>query len=62
MKAVVYEKYGSPDVLELKEIEKPMVMEDDILVKIHAASMNAVDWHLRSGSPFMARLMARLMF
>jgi len=57
VKAVVYERYGSPDVLEFGEIEKPMVMEDDILVKIHAASMNAVDWHLRSGTPFMARLM-----
>ena len=57
MKAVVYEKYGSPDVLEYREIEKPTVMEDDILVKIHASSMNAVDWHIRSGTPFMARLM-----
>jgi NADPH:quinone reductase-like Zn-dependent oxidoreductase len=65
MKAVVYEKYGTPDVLEYREIEKPMVMEDDILVKIHAASMNAVDWHIRSGTPFMARLMggsARTLF
>jgi len=57
LKAVVYEKYGSPDVLEYREVEKPMVMEDDILVKIHASCMNAVDWHIRSGTPFMARLM-----
>jgi NADPH:quinone reductase-like Zn-dependent oxidoreductase len=57
VKAVVYEKYGSPDVLEYREVEEPTVMEDDILVKIHASSMNAVDWHIRSGTPFMARLM-----
>lgn len=57
MKAVVYEKYGSPDVLEYREIEKPTVMEDGILVKIHAASMNPIDWHSRSGTPSMARLL-----
>jgi len=57
MKAVVYEKYGSPDVLEYREVEKPTVTEDDILVKIHASCMNAIDWHLRSGTPFMARLL-----
>lgn len=57
MKAAVYEKYGSPDVLEYREVEKPKITEDGILVKIFAASMNAVDWHIRSGTPFMARLM-----
>ena len=57
MKAVVYEKFGSPDVLEYKEVDKPIVNEDDILVKIHASSMNAVDWHIRIPSPSFARLM-----
>ena len=57
MKAVVYEKFGSPDVLEYREVEKPTVMEDDILVKIHASSMNAVDWHIRIPTPSFARLM-----
>ena len=61
MKAVVYEKYGSPEVLEFKEIEKTSVMDDDVLVKIHAASMGPLDWNIRSGSPFLARLMAGLM-
>ena len=51
MKAVVYEKFGSPDVLEYREVEKPMVKEDDILVRIHASSMNAVDWHIRIPTP-----------
>jgi len=57
LKAVVYEKFGSPDVLEYREVEKPTVMEDDILVKIHASSMNAIDWHIRVPTPSMARLM-----
>jgi NADPH:quinone reductase-like Zn-dependent oxidoreductase len=56
MKAVVYEKYGSPEVLEYKEIEKPTVLDDDVLVKINAAAMNPLDWRLRSGTPFLARL------
>jgi len=57
MKAVVYEKFGSPDVLEYKEVEKPTVTEDDLLVKIHASSMNAIDWHIRIPTPSFARLM-----
>lgn len=56
MKVVYYEKYGPPEVLEYKEIEKPVVMDDDVLVKIHAAAMNPLDWRLRSGTPFLARL------
>ena len=57
MKAIVYEKFGSPDVLEYKEIEKPTVNEDDILVKIHTSAMNAVDWHIRIPTPSFVRLM-----
>jgi NADPH:quinone reductase-like Zn-dependent oxidoreductase len=57
MKAVIYEKFGSPDVLEYREVEKPTVMEDDILVKIHASCMNAIDWHIRVPTPSMARLL-----
>ena len=57
MKAVIYEKFGSPDVLEYKEVEKPAVNEDNVLVKIHASSMNAVDWHIRIPTPSFARLM-----
>src|SRR3989454_8673803 len=56
MKAIVCTQYGSPDVLRLKEVEKPAPKEDEVLVTIHAASANPLDWHLMRGSPFRARL------
>ena len=55
MKAIVYPKYGSPDVLQFKEVEKPAPNDGEILVKIHAASANPLDWHLMRGKPFLAR-------
>lgn len=57
MKAIVYEKYGSPDVLQLREIEKPIVKENEVLIKVHAVGVNAADWHLMRGEPFAMRLM-----
>src|SRR6266566_2798299 len=57
MKAMVNTKYGSPDVLQLKEIEKPTPQDNEVLVKVHAASVNAADWHLLRGKPFLMRLM-----
>lgn len=56
MKAIVYTKYGSPDVLQLKEVEKPAPKEREVLVKIHAASANPADWHTMRATPFLARL------
>lgn len=56
MKAIVYTKYGSPDVLELKEVEKPMPKEDEVLVRVHAMSVNPADWRRMRGAPFLARL------
>jgi 2-desacetyl-2-hydroxyethyl bacteriochlorophyllide A dehydrogenase len=56
MKAIVYTEYGSPDVLQLKEVEIPSPKEDEVLVKVHAASVNAADWHLMRAEPFLARL------
>ncbi len=56
MKAIVYERYGSPDVLQLKEIDKPVPKDDRVLVKVRAASVNAYDWHMLRGKPFLVRL------
>ena len=55
MKAIVYERYGPPDVLQLRDVEKPTPNDDEILIQVHAASANPADWHLMRGSPFPAR-------
>jgi NADPH:quinone reductase-like Zn-dependent oxidoreductase len=56
MRAILCERYGSPDVLELREIDKPAVGDDDVLVQVHASSVNPLDWHVVTGTPFIARL------
>ena len=56
MKAIVYTKYGSPDVLQLKEVEKPAPKDDEVLIRVHAASVNSWDWDLLRGTPFLNRL------
>ena len=56
MKAIVYRCYGSPDVLQLEDIEKPVPADDEVLVKVHAASVNPLDWHYMRGSPYLMRL------
>ena len=56
MKAIVYTKYGSPDVLQLKEVEKPAPKENEVLVKVYATSVNAADWHLLTADIFLVRL------
>jgi NADPH:quinone reductase-like Zn-dependent oxidoreductase len=61
MKAMVNQEYGSPDKLELQEIVLPVVKDDELLVKVQAASVNWLDWHFLTGTPFLARLMSGLL-
>jgi NADPH:quinone reductase-like Zn-dependent oxidoreductase len=56
MKAVVARCYGSPDVLSLEELAKPTPADDQLLIKVHAAAVNPVDWHSMRGSPYIMRL------
>jgi NADPH:quinone reductase-like Zn-dependent oxidoreductase len=56
MKAIVYHEYGSPDVLKLEEVEKPVPGDDEILVKVHAVSVNRSDWEALVGKPLYARV------
>ena len=58
MKAITYQEYGSADVLEVKDIRKPDVEDDGVLVRVRAASVNPYDWHFMRGLPYVARLMA----
>ncbi|HEY2942635.1 MAG TPA: NAD(P)-dependent alcohol dehydrogenase [Vicinamibacteria bacterium] len=57
LKAIVQERYGSPDDLELREVEKPVVGDDDVLVRVRAASVHPDVWHVASGRPYVLRLM-----
>ncbi len=56
MKAIVCTKYGSPDVLQLQEVAKPAPQVDEVLIKIHAASINSRDWRFMRANPFFIRL------
>ncbi|MDA0711216.1 MAG: NAD(P)-dependent alcohol dehydrogenase [bacterium] len=56
MKAIVYEKYGAPDVLRLADIDTPAPLPDQVLIKIHAASLNPLDWHYMRGIPYLVRM------
>ncbi len=57
MKAMVYTQYGPPDVLQFKEVTTPTPADDEVLIKLYAASVNPFDWHLMRGKPWFLRLM-----
>src|SRR5437870_9565438 len=56
MKAAVRDRYGSPDVVELREIDTPVPADNEVLVRVRAASVNPADWYGVAGTPFVARL------
>ena len=63
MKAVVYEQYGPPEVLQFREVEKPVPKDSEVLIKTHAATVTTGDWRLRSlNAPYGFRFLMRLMF
>lgn len=57
MKAVVYNRFGSPDVLQIQDVEKPIPRDDEVLIRVHAASVNPLDWHFMRGTPYLGRLL-----
>ncbi len=60
MKAIVYEQYGPPDVLQFREVEDPVIGDEDVLIKICAAAANPYDWHFVRGEPYFMRLVVGL--
>jgi NADPH:quinone reductase-like Zn-dependent oxidoreductase len=57
MKAIVQDIYGPPEVLSMREIDRPVVGDDDVLVRVHAAGLDQGVWHVTAGMPYMVRLM-----
>jgi len=62
MKAIVQDRYGSPDALRFQEVDTPVAAEHQVLVRVHAAAVNAYDWHVMRGDPYVARLMDGAVF
>lgn len=57
MKAIVQDRYGSPDVLEVREVQKPRMGQDDVLLRVRAAGVHIGDWHVMAGRPYLMRIM-----
>jgi len=60
VRAIVQDRYGSPDLLELREVKKPAVEDDGVLVSVRAAAVNPLDWHMSRGKPFIGRMLMGL--
>ena len=61
MKAAIYNRYGPPDVVHIREVEEPTPKEHEALIRVHAASINPLDWHFMRGTPYFVRLMTGLL-
>jgi NADPH:quinone reductase-like Zn-dependent oxidoreductase len=61
MKAIRYDRYGPPDVLELRDVEMPAVGDGEVLIRVRAASLNPLDWHFMRGEPYLVRILAGLL-
>ena len=60
MKAAICTAYGSPDVVQIRDVEKPAPKDDEVLIRVRAASLNPADWHVKTGKPYLMRLMTGL--
>lgn len=61
MKAIRYDRYGPPDVLELRDMDMPAVGDGEVLIRVRAASLNPLDWHFMRGQPYLVRILAGLL-
>src|SRR5215470_4770682 len=60
MKAIRYDAYGPPDILELRDVATPEIDANEVLVRVRAASVNPLDWHFMRGTPYLVRAVAGL--
>jgi NADPH:quinone reductase-like Zn-dependent oxidoreductase len=56
MKAIVQDQYGSTDVLELRDIDRPVPKDNEVLIRVHAAGLHRGDWHVMTGLPYLIRV------
>ena len=59
MKAAIYTRYGPPDVVQITDAEKPSPKDSEVLIRVHAASVNPLDWHFMRGTPYLVRIHSR---
>ena len=60
MKAAIYTRYGPPDVVQITDVDKPIPKDDEVLIRVRAASVNPLDWHFLRGTPYIVHIMAGL--